>query len=126
MKIIVYFILIPFFILASLSCGDEGGEDEIFPEDKTYQHHLVTPEECEELHAAGQFFNCSQVLKLYNDGTANYMVTDIMMKGTYKIKGKILTLKLDWAYEVGSIIKFEIKNDNQLIGLEDGSIWELY
>lgn len=122
MRTIVYFIFIPFFILAFLSCGDDY---KFFAEDKTYQHRLVTPEECEELHAAGHFFNCSQVLKLHSDGTANYMVTDIMMNGTYRIKGKILTLKLNEAYETDSTVNFEIKNDNQLIRLEDGSVWEL-
>jgi hypothetical protein len=125
MKTIAYPILVIFFILTFLSCGDDN-DNKFFSEDKTYRHGLKTPEECEELHAAGHFFNCYSTLSLYSDGRANYMVTDIMQGGTYNIKGKTLILKLDQAIETNSVVKFEIKNENQLIGLEDDSVWELY
>ncbi|MDH6308642.1 hypothetical protein M2451_000953 [Dysgonomonas sp. PFB1-18] len=123
-----YTLLITFCllsILCSLSCSSD---DDYFPEDRKYKHSLFSSdEECRE--AQSQYFmNCSQTVSFNKDGSATYMVTDIMMRAKYKVKGKKITLSIhkDDAYETNAVVYFKIEDENKIIKEDDGTEWELY
>jgi hypothetical protein len=64
------------------------------PSDKTFVRHLFeTTAKCQEAQKkSGAWFNCSQTVSLYSDGTARIMVTDIINPGTYTVEKDKITV----------------------------------
>lgn len=108
--------------------NEEENEDKgnYFAEDRRYKYDFFkTVEECEEFQK--QFYaNCSQTITLYKDGTVAYMMTDIMLPATYDIKGDTITIEVEMPIETPPVIYFLIKDDKEIISMDDGKTWKLY
>jgi hypothetical protein len=61
---------------------------------------IADPEECAEAQATG--FNCSQFVEFQPDGSAIFMITDIINPATYRIDGGAVILEPTAPSEIGT------------------------
>jgi hypothetical protein len=109
-----------------LSSGCDDDETRRFEEYRAYEHALFeTPEECEAAQPPDFFFNCTQTVGFFRDGSVVLVVTDIQNAGTYEITDDRVVLMFDPAHsEVGSRFRFEMIDDSTLID-DAGNEWTL-
>ena len=116
------FILFAFPFLF-VSCSND---DNYFPEDREYRLLLFNSiEECRSYQETS-FVNCYQTVSFNKDGSAVYMVTDIMLRATYKVDGNKITLRMheDDVYETDRVVHFTIIDDDHIIRQGEEKAWE--
>jgi hypothetical protein len=113
-------------LLVSSGCDSIGPDTRTFPEPRLYTHDFFDSiEECTAAQPDPDFWiNCAQTLSLCPSGRAEYMVTDIIHLGTYRIEEGSLVLSLPSDPELPSRVRFRISADeSQLTELASGTIW---
>lgn len=97
-----------------------------FPELRYYTHDFFESyEACEAAQVNPDFWiNCSQTAVFCPSGRVEFMLTDIVHRGTYKVEGRRLTLRFQDNPEVESRVVFSVSADEQsLVHHASGTRW---
>ena len=92
---------------------------EPFAEGRAYAHELIPADECNpEIHG-----NCNQTADFCPDGSATYVVTDILLEGLYARQGDVVTLNLsETGGETSDVVTFTVVDGGAtLIRDDDGA-----
>lgn len=84
-----------------------------------YRYDLfASDEDCEAFNATEGFLNCHQWVRLYPDGAAEAVWTDLVNTGTYRIEGDVLTLSLTTRWDGPPSARFRFAPDRQALRLD--------
>jgi hypothetical protein len=115
-----------FLVLLVSGCEILAPEWKRFQEMRYYTHDFFeSDEEC----AAAQpnpnmWINCSQTAAFCPSGRVEFMVTDIIHRGTYKVEGRRVTLRFPDNPEVDSRVVFLLAADeHSLVHQTSGTQW---
>ena len=112
-------------LLTLLLCGCDvlGPDASPFAEPRYYANPVFgSREACE---AAQDWINCDQTAVFCPDGTAEFVVTDIVNRARYDIRGDQLTMRFPEPGEVSGPVVFEVSADRErLTHRRTGSVWE--
>ena len=116
-------------LLALLLCGCDvlGPEAGPFAEPRYYANPVFgSREACEAAQEPGSFWiNCDQTAVFCPDGTAEFVVTDIVNSARYSIQDDRLTMRFPEPGEVSGRVVFQVSADRErLTDLRTGSVWE--
>ena len=112
-------------LLVLAGCDALAPDAERFAEPRYYTYDFfATFEECEAAQPGGMWINCSQTLAVCPDGRADYMVTDIVHRATYSIRGNRVTLRLRDNPETASRVDFRLAPDREsMTDTRTGLVW---
>lgn len=122
-------ITLIFITLIFSSCFQENiSQRENMLKNKTFVHlFFETEKECMDAQPDPDFFhNCHQQLDFHENNMVDIMLSDIIWRGKYSVKGKQVILSFDPNYEIPEgELRFEILPANKLLHLKNGSIWKM-
>lgn len=123
-KLLYIFVMVLF--ITSCSQDANPGRENMF-KNKTFVHlYFDSEEECLAAQPHPDFWtNCHQEIIFHDRKEVTIMLTDILWKGNYKIKGDLLILNFENNPEVPTgEINFKIINPTKLIRLDDNTLWK--
>jgi hypothetical protein len=109
------------------SCDVLGPDASPFAEPRYYANPVFgSREACEAAQEPGGFWmNCDQIAVFCPDGTAEFVVTDIVNHARYEIRGDQLTMRFPEPGEVSGRVVFKVSADRErLTELRTGTVWE--
>lgn len=112
--------------LTSCSPRDISAKEDML-KNKTFVHlYFPSEKECIDSQPEPDFFyNCHQQVDFYKNNLVELMLTDIIWKGTYKTENNFVILNFEPNHEIpGGEIKFEIIHPNDLLRVDDLTLWQ--
>jgi hypothetical protein len=122
------FFLFSLLLLALVACKKETETvAPYFSTDRLYIHAFFeTEEECARNQPYPDFWiNCDQRVWFYKNGNVELMVTDIINRGTYRIKNNQIILTMEESEDIGKEVVFTLISDHLLVREDDKSEWKL-
>lgn len=107
-------------------CDVLAPQQKHFPDVRLYAYDFFESfEECEAAQPDPNFWiNCSQTAAFCPSGRVDFMVTDIVHRGTYEVDGRRVTLRFNDNPEVGNRVVFVLSADEQvLVHQATGAQW---
>lgn len=117
-----------FIIVTLTSCFQEkiSGRDNML-KNKSFVHLFFESEkECMDAQPDPDFFhNCHQQLDFYENNEVDIMLSDIIWRGNYSVRGNQVILTFEPNHEIpDGEIRFEMLPANKLLHLKNRSIWK--
>jgi hypothetical protein len=119
--------LVGLLVLLMSGCDILDPDPKHFPDMRYYSHDFFESyEACVAAQPNPDFWiNCSQTATFCPSGRVDYMVTDIVHRGTYEVDGRRVTLRFRDNPEVDGRVTFRLSADGRsLVHQAAGTRWD--